>query len=138
MIRTISSFGVSFKETIDKMHATKLLTNGKKLISSKSDLTMNGLQRVVARNSKEHFEYARLACQQETIGERLESISRSFSDDENCLNLFSNLSNDAQLEVSNGGPVDGSYARWCGMALVPRMRMAELTRTRRAFAAAEL
>ena len=46
--------------------------------------------------------------------------------------------NDTQLEVSNGGPVDGSCARWCGMTLVPRMRMAELTRTRRAFAAAEL
>ena len=60
MIRTILSFGVDFKGMIDKMHAIKLLTNDKKLISANSDLMMNGLQRVFARNSREHFENAKL------------------------------------------------------------------------------
>ena len=46
--------------------------------------------------------------------------------------------NDAQLEVSSGGPVDGSHTRWHGIALNPWMRTAGRTRTRRAFAAAEL
>ena len=46
--------------------------------------------------------------------------------------------NDAQLEVSSGGPVDGSHTRWHGIALIPWMRPAGRTRTRRAFAAAEL
>ena len=60
MIRTILSFGVSFKGMIDKMHAIKLLTNNKKLISANLDLIMNGLHHVFARNSREHFENARL------------------------------------------------------------------------------
>ena len=125
MIRTISSFGVGFKGTSYKMHAIKLLTIDKKLISSANlDLIMNGLQRVFAGNSREHFENARLTYQYGTIGERLKSTSQSVLDDDNYLNLFSNLSNDAQLEVSNGGPVDSSSARWCGIALIPWMQTA--------------
>ena len=46
--------------------------------------------------------------------------------------------NDAQREVSSGGPVDGSHTRWHGTARIPWMRTAGRTRTRRAFAAAEL
>ena len=121
MIKTNSSFGVGFKGTIDEMHAIKLLTNDKKLISANSDLIMHGLQRVFARNAREHFGNARLTYQYGTIGERLKSTSRSVLDDDNYLNLFSNLSNDVQLEVSNGGPFDSSYARWCGIALIPWM-----------------
>ena len=72
MIRTISSFGVGFKGTSYKMHAIKLLTIDKKLISSANlDLIMNGLQRVFARNSRENFEKARLTHQYGTIGEHL-------------------------------------------------------------------
>ena len=73
MIRTVSSFGVGFKGTIDKLHAMKLLTKDKKLISANSDLIVNGLQCVFARNSREHFENTRLTCQYGTIGERLKS-----------------------------------------------------------------
>ena len=124
MIRTIFSFGVVFKGTIDKLHAIKLMTNDKKLISAISDLIVNGLQFVFARNSREHFENARSTYQYGTIGERLTSTSRSVFDDDNYFNLFSNLSNDTQLEVSNGGPVDGSCARWCGIALIPWMQTA--------------
>ena len=119
MIRTVPSFGLGFKGTIDKLHAMKLLTNDKKLISANSDLIVNGLQCVFARNSGEHFENARLTYQYRTIGERLTSTSRSVLDDDNYFNLFSNLSNDTQLKVSNGGPVGGSCARWCGIALIP-------------------
>ena len=73
MIRTMLSFGVGFKGTIDKMHAIKLLTNDKKSITANSNLIMNGLQCVFAKNSREHFENTRLTCQYGTIGERLKS-----------------------------------------------------------------
>ena len=88
MIRTMLSFGMGFKGTVDKMHAIKLLSNDKKLISADSDLIMNGLQCVFANNLREHFENARLTYQYGTIGERLKSTSRSVLDDDNYLIFF--------------------------------------------------
>ena len=67
MIKTISSFGVGSKEMIEKLYAIKLWTNDKKLISANSDLTMNGLQCIFARNSREHFENGRFTYQYNTI-----------------------------------------------------------------------
>ena len=54
------------------------------------------------------------------------------------LSWFLDLINDTQLEVSSGSPVDCTYAHWCGIALILRMRVSERTKTRRAFAAAKL
>ena len=93
MIRTVSSFGTGFNGTIDKLHAMKLLTNDKKLISENLNLIVNGLQCVFARSPREHFENAILTYQYGTIGERLTSTSRLILDNDNHFNLFSNLSN---------------------------------------------
>ena len=138
MTRINLSFGVGFKGTIDKLHGIELLTNDKRSTSAKSDLIMNGLQCVSARNSREHFENAKLTYQYKMIGHRLKSTPQSVLDNDSHFNFFLNLSNDTQLEVSSGIPVDGSYSHWCGIALIPRMQMTEQTRTRRAFVATEL
>ena len=47
----MSSFGVGFKGAVDKLHGITLLTNDKKLVSANSDLIMNKLQCVFAKNS---------------------------------------------------------------------------------------
>ena len=88
MIRTILSFGMGFKGAINKLHAIKLLTNDKKLITANSDLIMNGLQSVFARNLREYFENVRLTYQYGTIGQRLKSTSRSVLDNGNYLICF--------------------------------------------------